>query len=136
MKPKSKSQAKRFKAMGAPERTPLAGRLREYLTNVHVRGKHYRHEKDDELVAEVAALEQERAEWVECAKLLGFKEVEIRRLRTAIREALKFERGDQWRAILVDALTKPEGEQEVFCGTCGATHYSVCYCRTKPEGDE
>ena len=67
-------------------------------------------------VSEVAALEQERAEWVECAKLLGFKEVEIRRLRAAIREFIDTnevgeEEADYWLTPLYRALTKPEGEQ-------------------------
>ena len=56
----SKSELKRRAAQtDAPERTPLSERLKEYLTNVHVRGKHYRREMDVDFVAEVAALEQE-----------------------------------------------------------------------------
>ena len=69
---------------------------------------------------------------------------EVERLRAAMTQACNIisapggERraGEVVRILNNGALTKPEGEQEVFCGTCGATHYSVCYCRTKPEVDE
>ena len=124
MKPKSKSQAKRFKAMGAPERTPLSdgmcaedGHMICPLCGepggICVCG--FRDAaKVRELARKVAALEQEVEQ--ETGKLNAAAQQardhwqEIERLRAAIREALKFERGDQWRAILVDALTKPEGE--------------------------
>ena len=63
MKPKSKSQAKRFKAMGAPERTPLPPGWAEYLL-AFIDG--WDGEAEDEaafrqIVSGLAALEQERS---------------------------------------------------------------------------
>ena len=138
MKPKSKSQAKRFKAMGAPERTPLSTDVLPFKRRIK------------ELEREVAALEQERDELdahlmetlnqlddcelglIDCLKSRSFElrqaEVEVERLRAANEELAadcesNIQREYGWPNVhpaqqtrydrdmaWLRALTKPEGE--------------------------
>ena len=113
MKPKSKSQAKRFKAMGAPERTPLSERMRwdncicgkGNPNGIGQSGDDWDLDTqcaycDD--ADEVAALEQERVDLLRRNQLLRDRDEEM---QMAVDKGIRFEAEVERLQGLVDTIT-------------------------------